>query len=201
MRPPAERPLRLFVAVPAPPEAQAAAHKINESVRGAGDVRWVAPPLLHLTLKFLGSTPPEKLAGIGRALAKTANEFSPFVVELGGAGAFPNPRRPQTIWLAVGGEVQALRDLAGAVDAALHPLGFERETRGYTAHLTIGRVKSPRGMKELSRKLLDASEHGATPVTWRIGELHLMQSRLRPGGPEYITLERFRLGRETEGTG
>lgn len=187
------KPLRLFIAVPAPEEVRAAAEEVIASLRGSGDVRWVAPHLLHLTLKFLGPTPPEKVEEIRGVLAKTSNNYSPFMVELGDAGAFPNPRKPQTIWLAVRGDVERLRQLADGVDGAVHPLGFEREKRAYKAHLTIGRVKSPRGLAELSRRLAETAARKRRAVSWPVEEIQLVRSDLRPGGPEYTTLERFPL--------
>src|SRR4051812_2134053 len=97
-------PLRLFIAVPAPPEVRAAAEAVIRRLQGLGDVRWVTGDRLHLTLKFLGDTPPNQVPKLGALLKEDANKNSPFVVELGGVGAFPNPRRPQTLWLGVQGE-------------------------------------------------------------------------------------------------
>jgi 2'-5' RNA ligase len=189
--------LRLFVAVPAPPVVRAAASSVIERLRGSEEVRWVAPELLHLTLKFLGSTPSEKVEGISAALTEKANRFSRFMVELGDAGAFPNLRRPQTIWMGVGGDVRALERLAEAVEQALVPLGFPREKRGFRPHLTIGRVKSSRGLPELARRLLgSAARAELESVPWPVEEIHLVQSVLKPSGPEYTPVRVFRLGGE-----
>src|SRR2546421_7620858 len=91
--------VRLFVAVSTPAEVREAAAEVVSRLRGAGEVRWVSPERLHLTLKFLGETPADRVAGIAGALEKSANKVSRFVVDLGGAGAFPNARKPQTVWL------------------------------------------------------------------------------------------------------
>jgi RNA 2',3'-cyclic 3'-phosphodiesterase len=189
--------LRLFVAVPAPLDVRAATEAVVGQLKGQGDVRWVAPELLHLTLKFLGPTPAEKVGGISAALAEKANKFSRFMVELGDAGAFPNLRRPQTIWMGVGGDVRALERLAERVEQALEPLGFPPEKRGFRPHLTIGRVKSPKGLAELSRQLQGAAQQpGRVAVPWPVEEIHLVQSVLKPSGPEYTPLGVFRLGAE-----
>jgi RNA 2',3'-cyclic 3'-phosphodiesterase len=188
----ATKPLRLFVAIPTSEAVRASAAGVIERLSGEGDVRWVATDLLHLTLKFLGSTPSEKVSALRKELEKTANNFSPFVVELGGAGAFPNLRRPQTVWLGVVGDLERLSALAGAVDRALQPLGFEPESRPFRAHLTIGRVRSPRGLGGLAARLQEAQ----TPAVsaWRIDRIQLVRSDLRPIGPEYTSLGSFALG-------
>jgi RNA 2',3'-cyclic 3'-phosphodiesterase len=187
------RPLRLFVAVPAPEPVREAAEATIAAFRAAGDVRWVAPHLLHLTLKFLGPTSPEKVQELVEVLEKNANNYSPFVLELEGAGAFPNLRKPQTIWMGIGGETGALGALAGGVDQAVHSLGFELEKRAYRGHLTIGRVKTSKRLGELSRGLQRAAEARTTPVRWPVQGYHLVLSELRPSGPEYTVLERFTL--------
>jgi 2'-5' RNA ligase len=189
-------PLRLFIAIPAPPAVRQAADRVIAGLRGAGDVRWVTPERLHLTLKFLGATPPEKVEGISAALAEKANVFSSFMVYLGGAGAFPNRRRPQTVWMGVEGEgTAALARLAEEIDEAVHPFGFDREKRAFRAHLTIGRVKSQHGLRELSARLGALESGSAEPVPWPVEEFHLVQSILRPDGPEYTPLRRYSLRR------
>ena len=190
----ARSPLRLFIALPAPPAVQQAAGQVIAGLRGAGDVRWVTPERLHLTLKFLGATPAEKVEGISAALAEKANAFSSFMVYLGGAGAFPGSRRPQTLWMGVEGEGTAtLARLADEIDRAVHRFGFDREKRAFRAHLTIGRVRSQRGLRELSARLGALESGSAEPVPWPVEEFHLVQSILRPDGPAYTPLAHFPL--------
>ncbi|HTE20209.1 MAG TPA: RNA 2',3'-cyclic phosphodiesterase, partial [Armatimonadota bacterium] len=191
------RSLRLFVALAAPDAVKDAAEAAIRPLRGAGDVRWVTRERLHLTLKFLGPTPPAQAPRLEEILAETANRFSRFVVELGRPGAFPNVRKPQTLWLDIGGVDGALlRALGDAVDEAVHPLGFPREARAFRPHLTIGRVRSPRGLAELSRRLQSAAEGEVVPVPWPVQEFQLVRSDLRPAGPEYTVLHRFPLRAE-----
>jgi 2'-5' RNA ligase len=188
-------PLRLFIAVPAPETVRASAAAVAEALRGRGDVRWVTPERLHLTLKFLGTVEPEKVEGIRSSLAKTANGFSSFVIDLTGPGAFPNPRRPQTLWLGVGGEGNAsLASLAEAVDAAMSEHGCAREDRPFRGHLTIGRVRSPTGLPALSRALKEQIERGRPQEgIWPVGHFELVRSDLRPDGPVYTTIDTFGL--------
>jgi RNA 2',3'-cyclic 3'-phosphodiesterase len=89
--------------------------------------------------------------------------------------------------------VEAMGRLAGEADRGLRDLGFPAETRPYRAHLTIGRVKSPRGLKELARNLEQLAEAPEEAAAWPVEEIRLVRSDLRPAGPEYTILERFAL--------
>ena len=112
--------LRAFVAVEIDAEAARRAAEIVERLRtaDAGRVKWVDPVNFHLTLKFLGPTRRDALPRLGEALRAIAAEAAPFEMELVGAGAFPNLRRPQVIWLGVTKGSELLAALAGRVEAA-----------------------------------------------------------------------------------
>jgi len=190
----AERPLRLFIAIPAPAPVREAAEAVIARLRGAGDVRWVLPENLHLTVKFLGETPPDRVPQIEEGLRKTANNYSRFMVELERVWAQPNPRRPQTLWIEIADKTGALARLARDVEGALAPLGYPPEKRAYRGHLTLGRVKSGRGAPDLTRRLREEEERGPLGVAWAVEEIHLVRSDLQPSGPVYTALSRFPLG-------
>jgi 2'-5' RNA ligase len=187
--------LRLFLAVPASPEVRQYSAAVLQQLRGHGDVRWVKPDRVHLTLKFLGATPVAGIPGICEVVRKIANEFSSFVVELAGVGAFPNARRPHTVWLGVEPAGRISR-LAAQIDQAVEGLGFEREQRAFRAHLTLGRVKSSRGLAALTNAMNRINLSDEPPTRWPINEIELIRSNLQPTGPDYTTLERFALRRE-----
>jgi 2'-5' RNA ligase len=186
-------PLRLFIAVATPPAVRAAAGVVIDRLRGRGEVRWTPPERLHLTLKFLGATSAEKVPLLTEILAERANTFSRFVVELGDVGAFPSLRKPQTVWLGVE-QAEELTRLAEEIDQAAQKLGFEREARAYRAHLTLGRVKSPRDLGALA-EALRASVENPDRIEWPVDEVELIRSELRPEGPLYTILHRFPLRR------
>ncbi len=188
------RPLRLFIAVPTAAEVRSAAERVLRGLRGRGDVRWVTPERLHLTLKFLGETPGDRVPEIIAALEKSSNKFSPLVVELEGVGAFPNLRKPQTIWLGIG-RGERLAGLAESVESALQNLGFEREKRAFRPHLTLGRLRSPKEVRELTQALEAVQADAVGLVEWPVTEVQLVQSVLRPSGPEYTVLHTFPLAR------
>lgn len=188
---------RLFIAVEAPVAVREAAEAAIAELRPCGDVRWTPVENLHLTLKFLGETAEDRIPTIQKNLAEIANDFSVFVIRLGRPGAFPNARRPQVLWLGLEGGIPPegrLADLAKALDSRMVFLGFPPETRPYRAHLTLGRVRSQRGISALAKRLAELhSGMAVTEVLWPIREICLVESHLQPGGSRYETLGRWKL--------
>lgn len=181
--------MRLFLALPAPPDVQAAASRVIERLRGAGEVRWVDPPLLHLTLKFLGEVPEERLEEIAKAAAETANTAANFVLECGGVGAFPQPRRARVVWMGVAGPgVGRLSRLVDGLEGRLEKLGFAREEREFRPHLTLGRVKGQKGLQELARRVEREAKETPEMVEWPVSSLTLVRSELRRTGPIYTAV-------------
>lgn len=152
----------------------------------ARSVAWVAPQNLHLTLKFLGELPPEALETVNEALAEGVSEAVPFVLALHGLGAFPGLARPRVIWVGVAQGARECQALQARVDAALTQRGFRREERAYTPHLTIGRVREPRGLTALQQAITRDGQkefggHGVSSIS-------LMRSDLHPTGARYTEL-------------
>lgn len=107
---------------------------------GARGIRWVRTDALHLTLRFLGSTPRDRIPALERALAAIGDRPA-FAVELRGAGGFPSPHRPRVLWIGLTRGVEPLTALADDVGRVLEPLGWaEREGRPFRAHLTVART-------------------------------------------------------------
>lgn len=188
---------RLFIAIKATAEVRCAGEAAIAKLRPHGDLRWTPPENLHLTLKFLGDTLPEQISVLAENLAEIANDFSAFVVRLGRPGAFPNESRPEVIWLGLEEETSPgsrLADLAQALDSRMAQLGFPPETRPYRAHLTLGRVRSSRGLPVLVRRLKELQPGmAATDVSWPVREICLVESHLRPGGSVYETVGSWKL--------
>ena len=186
------RHLRAFLAVHPTAEVLAEIERAREELSAAGaDVRWSKADGLHVTIKFLGEVPEPELGGIERALEERLAELAPVEVEARGLGVFPNWKRPRIVW--VGLEGGGLATIADAAESALAPLGFPPEGREFSAHLTLGRVRSPRGWETLSRTLQAQRERSFGRST--ISEATLYKSDLRPDGSVYTPLRVFPLGR------
>jgi len=181
--------LRCFIAIEIPVEVK---NSISEAISplkklGQDSVKWVRPENIHLTLKFLGNTPEDRLKSIEAALTRACMGMNPIEGEIKGAGAFPNPGRPSVLW--VGLECPpALLELKERIESELGALGFEPDDRPFSPHLTVGRVK--RGMRLPKRRLFAAIEQleSTSFGTIDIREIALMKSDLRPGGPVYTRI-------------
>lgn len=119
-----------------------------------------------------------------------AAEVAPFDVGLRGLGGFPSPARPRVIWAGLGDGVAAAAALARRVDGALATLGFPREARAFSAHVTLGRVRAPRLNRPLARALAGGGDLGRQ----RVDRLVLMRSELSPRGARYTALAEALLG-------
>ena len=135
--------IRAFIAVELPPAVREAVEGVVRELRsGIGDgVRWVRPEGVHLTLKFLGDIDAGSVPAVSRAMAQCAASAAPFDLFLEGVGVFPNARRPRVIWIGLGGALEPLLALQHSIDRELEGLGFARERRPFTPHLTLGRVR------------------------------------------------------------
>lgn len=173
--------MRAFIAVDI--EATRAMVQFLDALRGTrARVRVVSPENVHITLKFLGETDDGLVPFLRDALAGAVEGEDPFTVTLHGSGAFPNARNPRVLWIGVRGGDPLVR-IAKHLERALQELGFERERRRFTPHLTVGRVKSRKDVEGLT-ELLEA--HGDERFgTQRVETLRLKRSELRPTGAVY----------------
>jgi 2'-5' RNA ligase len=189
-------PLRLFIAVLAPPAVRAAAATAQARLRApALPVRWVDLAGLHVTLQFLGATAPDLAPPLMAALADVAAGARPLALRTAGLGLFPNPTRARVVWLGLAGEIERLAALQAAALAATGPLGFTAESRPFTPHLTLGRVReaaTPSERAAVGRAVAASSPPPAT--AWPVDDLALMVSTLGPSGATYRPLGRWRLG-------
>jgi 2'-5' RNA ligase len=180
--------MRLFVALELPEATRAALRdlmaRLEPLARGA---RWVRAEGMHLTVKFIGEFPEEKLPALREALSRVRSA-EPARMKFRGLGCFPNDRRPRVLWAGVEASA-SLAALAAEVDAALAPLGVARESRAYVPHLTLARFREPSPQPRLQNEL-------AKSKAWEFGEavaseFYLFESKLSPRGAEYRKLETF----------
>jgi 2'-5' RNA ligase len=149
-------------------------------------VNWSKPGTWHLTLKFIGETDETRIPAIKSALA--AVDFSAFTLRAGGAGAFPDARRPKVLWLALaeGGEQAAT--LAQSIEDALAAINIPREKKPFRPHLTLGRVRKP-APGDWTPALHAAAAHEWPPFT--VTHFTLWQSTLTPEGAIHTPLAEF----------
>jgi 2'-5' RNA ligase len=185
---------RTFIAVELGKAVRERIVKLQDSLASAAsEVKWVEPENLHVTLLFLGEVDDREVHRVCRIAVDSASGQPGFVMTVESAGCFPNPRHPRILWVGVG---QGARELIGLHDALEEPLmqmGYRREDRPYTPHITIGRVRSARSTEALANALVRQGGWQGGEVG--VGELLVMGSELMPRGPVYTILGRAPLGR------
>jgi RNA 2',3'-cyclic 3'-phosphodiesterase len=187
--------VRVFVALDIPEEVRAAIGALIEKLRPTSKIaRWVRIEGVHVTLKFIGEVPPEKIAAIKVSLSQI-RFTEDIALKFRGVGFFPNERRPRVLWAGIeaGEELGAL---AAAVEAALERLGIAKEQRAFSPHLTLARFDTARHKPSASAfERLHETISKAGPLEFgssTASEFHLYQSTLKRGGAEYTRLATFR---------
>lgn len=183
--------LRAFLACEFPASLQDAIQAATTDLRralGNDLISWVPSHNIHLTLKFLGDVSPSRLEPIYAALAAEAVKFQEFEVRVGGLGCYPNPRRPRVLWTALNAPAE-LAGLQHSLESATAQLGFAAEERGFSPHLTVGRVRQQSSAADLQkiRRALEQTEIGAIGVA-RVQAIHLFRSDLQAAGSVYTKL-------------
>ena len=184
-------PIRTFIAVEVPDRIKSALGDLTGGLRGEGlsEVRWTRPQGIHLTLKFLGNIDPSRTANIMDGLKTGVQETAPFQLGLGSLGVFPNIAKPRVIWMGLAGELEKLRLLQEAVEEQTLALGFSRDKRGFTPHLTLGRVRN--SLSTSKREMLSQATRTtsfASSLSWKVSEANLIHSTLAPEGAIYRKL-------------
>jgi 2'-5' RNA ligase len=183
--------IRTFIAVRIPDSIRDRIAKLQTELRKHGaDIKWVRPESIHVTLKFLGDVEETRMEEVGEAVEKAVEHIPPFVVSVNGLGTFPNDRRPRVLWVGVDQGDGELVDMAKRIEDSLSVLGFEKEERRYSAHLTMGRVRSPRRIGETVRAMHVSDFSGGA---FRVEEVFVMKSDLKPTGAVYTALKTIKL--------
>jgi len=181
--------LRAFVATELPADLLKALAAVQAELGQRGlRARWTRPGNLHLTLKFLGDIPADRVPIVAMALRAAAAEHDVFELMAEGIDVFPGMRRPRVLWAGLSGAIAALEGLQREVDDRLAASGFEREPRSFHGHLTLGRF----GEGALGGALADGMSAYSTQRfgSFAVREVVLFQSDLQPGGAVYTALAR-----------
>ncbi len=189
--------LRCFIAIEIPETIKKSVADIIGSLKKSGsDVKWVPDENIHITLQFLGETEESIIPDIKEALYKILAPYSPFYIKIADVGCFPSGRRPRIIWVGME-ESQPLINIYKDISGEMVKFGYQKEERGFTPHLTIGRVKSNRNMGELLSKL---EEFKITDFPdFEVRNITLMKSELKPSGAKYYSLAEIPFGGSNNG--
>ena len=148
------------------------------------DLKLVERENLHFTLRFLGELPPTTIQAVTAEMESLT--FKPFSIHLYGVGAFPNPRHINVVWVGVHEGAEEVRMLFNQIEPRLRRLGLPPDHKGFSPHLTIGRVKTGRNRERLAEAVEKLKDYEVGAM--RSGPLKLKKSVLTPKGPIYSTL-------------
>ncbi len=186
--------IRAFIAVGIEPDmAQKISEAQSQLKQSLTGVRWVGIENLHLTLKFLGAIEENKIIPIMGALKEALRSIPRFSIIGRGIGVFPDMRRARVLWVGLEGET--LGSLAMAVEMALEPIGFEREKRDFSPHLTIGRWRSFDGQSGRLKQEIERWKNYSFGES-RVEGAVFFQSILKPQGADYSPLGVIPLGNQ-----
>jgi len=183
--------VRSFIAIELPDELKDGLAQLQAQLKlsNPSAVKWVDPYGIHLTLKFLGNIDVGRISEITQAIEEAAQGMSPFHLEVKGLGVFPNLRRVQVAWVGMSGEIDKLRRLQQRIESNLVPLGFTAESRPFTPHLTLARLRDRAlpGERERFGQLIDVTKFEAG-YTIKVDAINLMKSQLTREGAVYSRL-------------
>ena len=145
---------------------------------------------LHLTLKFLGNVPVADIPKVSDAVARATKSVSPFELTFSDCGSFPPHGRPSVLWL--GTEASGLQILHAAIEEELATVGFPRESRPFYPHLTIARLRHPKGARQLGEL---HKSRGFAPIAFDVSEVVVFKSELLKQGSKHTAISRHLLTR------
>lgn len=194
--------VRAFIAIHLPADVRAGLEQLQRKLNaatGADVVRWAAVEQIHLTLKFLGDTAADRLDDLRTALERACAGVSPFRLEAGHLGCFPDLQKPRIVWVGIAGEVGRLSGLQREVESVTAGFGDHQEQRDFHPHLTLGRVRGRdlREIRSLGEKL--QAEKVERLGEWVVRDVALIRSDLLPEGPRYTELANFPLSSNSAG--
>jgi 2'-5' RNA ligase len=184
--------LRAFIALEIPAKVQKEIHQATSKVRSeiGSLVRWVPAENLHLTLKFLGDISSAHVEFLTQMLRAEADSHRCFDMHFTGLGSFPNPKRPRLIYIGIQASAELIA-LQHAVESGADKLGYRSKDRGFSPHLTLGRIKHASQMaaadQQKIRHALERTQNDSLGIA-RVDYIHLYKSDLKPTGSEYTKL-------------
>lgn len=182
--------LRTFIAVELTEEIRTALQDIQDHLKiFHADVKWVEPPNIHLTLKFLGDVKSKDIPALTETLRAALKETAPIPTELTELGAFPDIRNPRVLWAGLKDEDGRIAQLAAVIETTLGKLGYKKEQRDFKAHVTLGRVRSLNNIAPLVKGLQEYRFSKTFPQV--IAGITLFKSTLTSFGPLYEILGKF----------
>lgn len=184
--------MRAFIGIALPDTVRSSLAGLQRQLGESGaDVKWVEPENLHVTLKFLDEITDEQRRTVEESLTHVAEQERPFTLGLKPVGAFPSVHAPRVVWVGLEEGREPVVRIAERIEQECQAIRLPREERPFAAHVTLGRVRSPRRREALAQRFQTLAWE--PPPTFRVAALTLYQSELSSSGPRYTALAAFPL--------
>ena len=178
--------MRTFIAFDLSEEIKTELERLQKELKTTEpDIKWSNPQNIHLTLKFLGEVDEENIKEIKQLLDEVSGKIRPFEITLGKVGAFPSLDRMKVVWVGIDKGSKNVIETANLIEDSSEAIGFFKEDRKFSAHLTLGRVKSGKNKVVLKEKILSIE---VKPLNHTIDKIILYKSTLTREGPIYDSL-------------
>jgi len=182
----------LFLAIDIPSEILEGLTKIQNHFKSLDlDASWVRPGNIHLTLKFLGNTEPEKIPQIVEMMNTCVNSIAPFSLALTEVGCFPNQNRPRVLWVGLADSQGSLVSAQKNIERNLSRLGYDTDNKPFFPHLTLARIKSPKSGLGIKEKITNLPGEDKKPFS--VKSIKLYKSELTPQGAIYTSVHEFNI--------
>ena len=182
--------MRAFLAVELPEDIRRALAQLQRRLAEShADVKWTEEANLHITMRFLGEITEPQRQGLEERLRGVASGHHVTMVQLAGVGAFPSMHSPRVLWVGIGEGQEALTKIAEEIERRVVSLGLPKEDHPFAAHVTLGRVRSPKHRAQLVTTMRNLTWTPPPPFTTT--HLTLFQSTLTSAGARYAPLAKF----------
>ncbi|MGE0268691.1 MAG: RNA 2',3'-cyclic phosphodiesterase [Candidatus Omnitrophota bacterium] len=183
---------RTFIAFEIDPVNQKYLANLKDRLNwGNASIKWVKADNIHLTLKFLGDLSQSQIDLIKGTFPKLFTDFNPVAAEINRLGAFPNSKHPKVLWAGLTGKIEAISVIVARLEQELELLGFPKEQKKFSSHITIGRVRFENKSKKIGETL--QSFCFTPPLRQNLNIITLYESTLTPQGPIYVPLVKTEL--------
>lgn len=191
--------LRLFIAIPIPENVKDEIERIQAELRSAvrtDGIRWTQRHQFHLTLKFLGAVPENRVEALKHAVWEASRGFPALLLQAGGVGFFPSARAPRVVWVGVNDNDNVLPKLHPLIEAAAAEFSDEKPEKHFSGHVTLARIKRIGRTETSELTKLALSMANRILGNWSADQLEIIRSELLPSGSRYTTLANIPLPAE-----
>ena len=182
--------IRVFIAVPVPEEIKNNIANSQEILKQKFDndkIKWVKANLMHITIKFLGDIETAMIPDMKKMVQKSIADANRFKLSVKKIGVFPGIRKPRIIWAGIEQDVGKLVDIHEKINENINVLGFKKESKGLTPHITLARVKHKPINSKILKQVIEESQR-LFLGEFQVNNIILYKSELYPTGPLYTPL-------------